>query len=197
MNPTPIAHLPPAISRRNDPNAYRPARNSKAHQVCTFFLNAPDEELTRADIAVKFSMPPSGVDSALAGCVTAQLLRLKMTDDGRVWTAGPALADWKPDTAPPDRSNTASPARLPLLDMASVVVRADLPLPQRNHNKGQTLYDPVLEKLTAVGMSATFPRQYQASLTKASAAFGKRCTPPRKYAIRLVDQTTAGVWRIA
>jgi hypothetical protein len=188
----------PAISRRNDPNAYRPAPNSKAHQVLLFFAQSPDEELTRKDLAIKFNMSESGIDTSLSACVQAELLRVKLTDDGRTWSAGPALADWRP-TDVSDRARPGGPkaSRLPLLDMAKVTLRTDLPVPSRASNKGATLYDPLLEKLTDVGMAATFPRPYAASIAKASQTFGKRFTPPRKYAIRVVDAQQCGVWRVA
>jgi hypothetical protein len=67
---------------------YTPQENGTAARVIAFFRDNPDEELTRADIAAKFSCKPGSIDVMLRPAVDSGLL-MKRRETGRymVWCA--------------------------------------------------------------------------------------------------------------
>ena len=66
--------------------------DSLAFKLCRYFLENPDEQLTRSDIAHKFSVPASSVDACTFSARQSDLLAVTVSDDlGKAWGAGPNL----------------------------------------------------------------------------------------------------------
>lgn len=190
---------------------YAPYHGTRAAAVVAFFQACPDEELTRSDMAAKFDVQASSVDTMLSRCVATGLLRTDSTENGKVWQAGPNIGRLKASpapvlpagvpvgkradaTTPPLRNKP--PRRLPPLDVNALEVRDDLPMP---HPQGpEPTYPRLLAKLTAVGQCVTgIPRAYYGALGKAASAYGRKQTPPRRYSVQNIDDASCGVWRIA
>jgi hypothetical protein len=78
-------------------STYTPFPNSLAHRVCCWFRANPAEELSTADIALKFEESARNVQAKLTAAVEAQLLSATKDDHGRLtWSAGTELqhATW-------------------------------------------------------------------------------------------------------
>lgn len=68
---------------------YRPVPGSLTWRLYRFFLENPDEELTRRDICNKFGVQAySGIESWLQPAVAKGALRVRDGEDGRVWVLG-------------------------------------------------------------------------------------------------------------
>ena len=66
--------------------------DSLAFKLCRYFLDNPDEQLTRSDIAHKFSVPSSSVDACTFSARQSGLLAAHASADlGKVWGPGPNL----------------------------------------------------------------------------------------------------------
>lgn len=105
-----------AQGRAKPVSKYTPKAGSIPYQVCRFLFANPDEELTRADIAVKFGVPGSAVDTALDYAVTMGMLNKgKNTDLDQVWMAGPhiehvVIEPWPDDPDVKSRAEAANDA---------------------------------------------------------------------------------------
>lgn len=66
---------------------YIPRDESLAGRVCAYFCRLPDEELSAADIGVKWHCDPKNVSTQLKTCIDAGLLKR----DGSVYSAGPNI----------------------------------------------------------------------------------------------------------
>ncbi|MEO8153595.1 MAG: hypothetical protein ABI605_11035 [Rhizobacter sp.] len=72
--------------------SYTPRTGTLAEQMCEFFKDNADEELTRSDIALKFSVAASSIDNSLKNAIAAAVISTKNSEDmTRVWVAGPNL----------------------------------------------------------------------------------------------------------
>lgn len=70
-------------------NKYHPRPTSSVGRVLAFFAHNPDEELTRADVAVKFDIAPTSVVGTLRAAVEAGLISESRTAKGQlVYRAG-------------------------------------------------------------------------------------------------------------
>jgi len=203
---------------------------SAAHRFALHLLAKP-ADYGRHAIAPLLGVAPGAVDSLLQTAVDQGVVTIGANADmgGRVWRAGPRLAVWhasaggrpvalRPATeaaapAAPAAADATKPAprksgpgsRLPRLDTAKVQVSTTAPLPNSLiSRKGTTLYDALLDKLTADGMSVAggIPAAYQASLIKACATY-LQARPALKarsvlYVRRLESNPAeVGVWRVA
>jgi hypothetical protein len=77
---------------------YTPQENGTAARVIAFFRDNPDEELTRADIAAKFSCKPGSIDVMLRPAVDSGLL-MKRRETGRdmVWCKPAPIPTLRPE----------------------------------------------------------------------------------------------------
>ena len=166
------------------PTPYCPHPGSVPYSVLAFFKNNAEEELSRADIALKYDVPRNSIDSILGLCFDHHLLRrhkVGKTGDHCV-IAGPALRAYE---LPPAHTLTLTDAlaagsklgqrkvrvgvprpQLPPLDVAAIKVAADVlqPAGRRPSVKGQTRYDDLFAALHSVGLSAPVPIAYMAAL---------------------------------
>jgi hypothetical protein len=190
---------------------YQPTPGSLAERVCQFFLQNPDEELTRSDIARKFDVvSPRNVEGSLATPVAHQVIVKGLDNSGQtLFKAGPNLQAALPPVAAPDaakqkpkaKRKPASRERLPLVDAAVVAVAYDKPMPPMHvSKKGANKYDELLKKLDRVGASVELPIKYRAAVAKAAVKFARdnAGTPAAaKFSVRTVSPITCGVWRVA
>lgn len=174
---------------------YVPKPGSIAEQICTFFRDNADEELTRRDIADKFGCQPSGVDGILSGAIAAGLVATCNNEEMvRVWRAGTHPAS-QIESAVKAKRTGIKRTPLPPLDISQITVRTDTPMPQLQRAKGETRYDAIFEKLVAVGASVLLPRCYAPAVSKALQSYQKRTS--RQFKVRAVDAEQCGIWRTA
>jgi hypothetical protein len=72
--------------------SYQPIMGTLAHSVITYFRRLPDEELSAADIALKFGGTPSNAKVALKNAVSLDIL--KRADS--IYSAGPNISPAEP-----------------------------------------------------------------------------------------------------
>lgn len=194
-----------------DTTPYRPQPGSVPYSVLAFFKANADEELSRADIALKYDIPRNSIDSILGLCFYHLLLRkhkVGKTDDHCV-IAGPALRNYELPAAQADalaaggklgqrkaRIGVPRP-RLPDLDLSAIKVEAGVPQPtgRRPAVKGQTRYDDLFAALHTVNLSAPVPLRYMPALQKA--AMSRRKNHGEHFVVRKMSETEARVWRTA
>lgn len=184
---------------------YTPQHGSVPYSVLAFFKANPEEELSRADIALKFDVVRNNIDALLGQCFDHHLLRrhkVSKTGDHCV-IAGPALRAYEPPPAqaasqrrPRVIATRATRAHLPLLDMARITVEAGVQQPagRRPAMKGETKYDDLFAALHSVGLSAPVPLAYLAAIQKAAVSRHKH--RGERFAVRRMNGAEARVWRV-
>jgi len=183
---------------------YHPTPGSLAERICNFFLQNPDEELTRSDIARKFDVAsPRNVEGSLATPLSHHVIVKALDTAGQtLFKAGPNLAAAMVQASKPKaKRKPASRERLPVVDPTSVAVIYDKPMPPMHvSKKGANKYDELLKKLDRVGASVELDIKYRAAVAKAASKFTRdnAGTPAAaKFAVRTVSPTHCGVWRVA
>lgn len=194
------------------------------------YLRARGGEYDRHQVAAILNISPSAAMAALQVAVDAAVLTIANTDGiGRVWRAGPRIGSWKLAAAPGaaqaagasaaaggpiPAATSPAPARksirggrrpgLPVLNMDTVHVSTDLPLPPlRVSRKGESRHDRLLSALTADGMSITgISEAYQPSLLKAVQTYLDNRPDLKKVSALYVrkmsgDEEHIGVWRVS
>lgn len=166
---------------------YEPHASSLAAKVIGYFQQHRDEELSAADISIKFDTNISEVPVLLATAVAHQLLTMqshrKAGIPGKLYSAGSALkarfaAPQAPASAWSGVANlpTASRVgkRLPALDLAKLQVQKGAPMPAKNAPAGTCRYDALFSKLTEPDTSVDVPAAYMGTLAKARDRWVKR-----------------------
>lgn len=182
-------------------STYTPASGSTADRVCQFFAKQRDEELSKADIALKFDVATSGVDAVLARAVETQLLTREKSASGVVFRAGPKLPKPQPATPLPAgaaQRPTRRGVRLPPLNLDEIKIETGIPVAPLTRNgvvSGQRMYAPLIKKLQP-GQSFQVPKEYRGTLSSAIKALCKEHPEPKpEFTVRLVNDTHARVWR--
>ena len=186
---------------------YTPTAGSLPDRVCRYFAANPDEELSVADIALKFECVRGGVCNALQQAVTHGLLQRGHGAGGTTFKAGANLSAPPPPTtvAPPaalprnSAFDVAKPKRkrvpLPPFDPDAIEIRTGVPVPPPlNHMSARlgSSYLRLIERIPPGGMvELDTPRAK--SLMSCAKKKGIKLTT------RLldVDGTRTGVWREA
>jgi hypothetical protein len=187
---------------------YTPQPGSGAARVLQWFLVNREEHLTNGDVASKFEIPRGSVPGILERAVGVGMLRIVRDTDGSAYAAGPNLDQAAESVYPPpsDPAQKGKPTRkgpggwparrLPELDLSSVQIRANTPVPPKHLNRaGEGRYTPLLDELIAPGMSFELPKSYRASMVKSVATYSKHHNGKRKFLVRTLDSETCGVWR--
>jgi hypothetical protein len=182
-------------------------------------LRAKPGAYDRDAVAALLSIAPGAVDKALQPGVEAAVITIANDADlGRVWRAGPRLAEWKlaPSPAAEKAQAEAAPKpaaktrrggprmSLPPLNVEKLAVSAVMPLPQPLiSRRGESRHDKLLNTLTADGMSVTgIPIAYQPSLLKAVQTYldGRPALKATSalYVRRMEgSEELIGIWRVA
>lgn len=188
------------------PRTYSPSPNSVAWRVCAYFVKHPEEELSGADVALKFDCSRDSVTMLLRPSFEAGLL----TRQGGVYSAGPALPAWKAhndsraaknqaeaEKLAAQRATKNAPPHLPELDVDSLPpVEVGVPLPdsKQSMRRGRTKYDALFESLGAVGHSRLIPAHYVDAIKKAAAI--RKKYHGEAYLLMRVDPQMARIWRV-
>ena len=208
------------------------AKGSPAARVCEHLHTHAGVLLSRRDLANLLQIVPGAVDAAIEPAVLAGwVISAHDADIGRYWKAGPKLQPLAPSSRPqptaiapaiaatiaaatarpaPAAQAPAKPATkygprkpaMPQLELATLTVSADVPLPMPAiAMKGQTKHDALFNSLTADGMSVTgIPIDYQAALLKATQAYLSHHPEIKAVSqlfVRKLDDATCGIWRVA
>ena len=181
---------------------YAPEAGSLAWRICNWFAASRNrgEERTAAELCTQFECKRAELTKATAPCVEAGLLLNELGTAAYVYKAGPSLPSWYQgvavEVAPAKKKRGGGPRpRLPALDLTQIQVRDGVPLPPSPIEKGTTRWRPLLEKLDAVGKSATLPTAYKGSLSKAASDWAK--ANRMKFVFRTVSPDEVGIWRTA
>jgi len=182
---------------------YNPAPTSVAHRVCSYFLTQPEEELSTADVALKFECSKDSVPMLLRPAYEAVLL----TRRGGIYGRGANLGAWQQRMQERERKIASSnsnvratkqpPAHLPDLDMETLPpVEKGVPLPdsRQSARRGRTKYDALFLSLAEIGSSRLVPAHYVDAIKKAAAQ--RRKFHGEAYVLMRVDPQMARIWRV-
>lgn len=182
---------------------YNPAPTSVAHRVCSYFLTQPEEELSTADVALKFECSKDSVPMLLRPAYEAGLL----TRRGGIYGRGANLGAWQQRMQERERKIASSnsnvratkqpPAHLPDLDMETLPpVEKGVPLPdsRQSARRGRTKYDALFLSLAEIGSSRLVPAHYVDAIKKAVAQ--RRKFHGEAYVLMRVDPQMARIWRV-
>lgn len=180
---------------------YTPQKDSLASQVCGFFQNNPDEELTLEDITDKFMASRGNIHTCLRLAYEAGMLTREHNPDGDyIYKAGPKLHQIKP-LAPDVPAPVTKPkwvmaptrADMPLPKLEDVVIQDDVPMPDSAY--GRRDWTPLLAKLQPT-QSFALPLRAQATLRKQITAAQK--ANKGEFKVKTYpDSSTLRVWRVA
>lgn len=150
---------------------YIPKADSLAARVATFFRRFPDEELSIADIALKWQTDPKNIPVQLERCVEAGLL----VRSGSVYFAGPDIVriDLTPmtmamaDTKPKSRGHVRT-----VIDIEAIEFE-DAPI---GVSAAEKVHDRWMAKMKTMpaGKSFVAPAQYRHALRSAVTALRKQ-----------------------
>jgi hypothetical protein len=122
-----------------EPATYLPREDSLPWRVCAYFARLPDEELSIADVALKWASDPKNVPTQLSKAVESGLL----VRSGAVYMAGPDIARMNEAVKPPATSpliaagpKRASRHKPPEIDIESIeFVTVPLPTVRPMHDR--------------------------------------------------------------
>ena len=185
---------------------YNPAPQSVAWRVCNYFVQHPEEELSSADIALKFDCSKDSVTMLLRPAFEAGLL----TRQGGIYGRGEQLAEWQQrmlerakaaqaqaEKAAASRGTKSAPPHLPDLDIDTLPpVERGVPLPDNNQSmrRGRTKYDALFASLAEIGSSRLIPAHYTDAIKKAAAI--RKKYHGEAYVLMRVDPQMARIWRV-
>ena len=196
---------------------YMPNAGSLADRVCKFFADNPSEEMSPADIAIKFEASSKhNIKTLLGQCLAHDYLVLARDDDLEwVYGPGPKIHLYKPQPEAPatvvpcwpategEEKPTTTPRRSPTkptpLILDNITIDDGIPLHAIEHRPEALARFAVMSNLLskmAPKQSAGLPLDAYATLTKAMTAAHKAGTA--RFAIRKSKATrTLRVWRVS
>jgi hypothetical protein len=179
---------------------YQPRGDSLAAHVIGYFRNNPEEELSMADIGLKWAEPRAGIKTKLAGAIEAGMLKCS---PAWVYSAGDKLHE----TAMPAAAPATAPARTAIdgvwsarREGATAVDPATVPLddgvPFQSKRASQRTDWTLLLNRMQPGHSCLLPREKRCQLTVAIAAMHK--AQAGKFATRTIlpEKTQIRLWRL-
>lgn len=151
---------------------YAPLTDSLAGKVCQYFRDNPDEELSAADIAMKWDVERHSISALLTAPVAHKLLTRSTTKSVPIYCAGPNLMTCAPSGAhePQQRRPRAC---LPPLDITPFTVVRKPPPPKRA-GVITTDWPALFVQMKADGDAIEgLPATYYGSAAKAAQAWAK------------------------
>lgn len=146
---------------------YQPQLGSIAHQVCRYFQRLEDEELSIADIAVKWNIDSGNVHNLVGRAVEAGLLKR----DGKIYSAGPQLHTLQAEPADALASGALlgrkpaqrAPGRLQVTqeDLDALPVEEGISPAPMGTPKGVSKWNPLFDKLQRPGQSVPIPAEWK------------------------------------
>lgn len=182
---------------------YVPQPASVAGRVCAYFKTNPDEQLSSADISLKFDAQVSSVSALLHKCFETKLLRRLSTRGELIVCAGDRLAETDiqagPVTIPALPTIGATPTQrkarrsLPPLDVSKLAIVSKAPPPKRCNTPG-TDWPAIFAKLQVGQAIEDLPIDYYGSMAKASQAWCK--ANGTRFELRKLDDGKCGLYRV-
>lgn len=192
---------------------YTPQTGSIAHQVCRYFQRLTDEELSTADISIKWNIESGNVLNLLGKAIAAGLL----ARDGKIYSAGPKL-----HTLPVDRADSLESGALlghvmgtrpkrgvkERINLApdefeALQVEEGVPAGPPGPKPGVSKWGPLFDKLTAPGLSVAVPVDWKKTLgsevTKRNADARKAGQTERRWKVGNDPKSSlhARLWRLS
>lgn len=184
-------------------STYLPVSTSVAGRVCAYFKANPEEQLSAADIALKFEAQASSVSALLHKCFETKLLKRVSTRGELIVGAGDRLVDTdlqaSPATVPPGSAFAQAPKpraqrrTLPPLDPSKLTVIAKAPPPKRT-NGSTTDWNAIFSQLQVGQAIEDFPADYYGAVAKAAQSWAK--TRRAKFEMRKLDGGKCGLYRV-
>lgn len=168
-------------------------------RVATYLQTNPSEVLTRGDIAAKFGVQASMVDTMMGPAVAAGFVKLDHgTADGNVWRRPMRMRTAFPMPFTPSLSAAARSVRATRragtrLDLSSIRIEKDVPIPSPLRRTQQ--WDDLFSKME-LGDSFAVPGFAHDALAHAKVEYQRR-TPGAKFTLRKIDETETRIWRSA
>jgi len=183
---------------------YRPKPGDLDYRVIEFFTTNPDECLSANDIEAKFDVNAKLVHTRLSAAIEAGALkRASNVDDEIVYSVGTGHPRIKANpvvhpTARPDMlmaSGVHDKGNMhhPVLDvdLDKVQLRENVPLPKQGARPRK--WDPLLDRMQ-VGQSCVLPLSCRSAVSNACNI--RKTSGLGEFALRRVNDTEVGVWRI-
>lgn len=168
-------------------------------RVATYLQSNPSEVLTRGDIAAKFGVQSSMVDTMMSPAVAAGFVKLDTgTADGNVWRRPMRMRSTFPMPFTPSLSAAARSARATRragaqLDLGSIRIEKGVPIPDAVR-RGQK-WDHLFAQME-IGDSFAVPAFAHGALGHAKVEYQRR-TPGTRFTLRKIDETETRIWRSA
>lgn len=163
------------------------------------YTNAnPTEVLTRSDIAAKFDVAASTVDSMLAPAVAAGMLKRDHdTPDGTVWRhpskRGAFPRPFTPSLTAVARAGRRTRSAIQHVNFNAIVIESDVPITEQPKVGSQWV--ALFDRMKA-GDSFKLPSRSSAALSHAKLSYCKLVLTAR-FLTRKVSDTETRIWRIA
>jgi hypothetical protein len=174
-----------------------PPQDSLCFKVIDYFRGHPDEVLTQRDVAKKFSVAPSAVDSMLMPAIqSGHLARAQSDDYGVIFRLPPKRAGF-PQPFTPSLTEAVKRNRsrnLFRLDVSAVVIEKEVPVCDAYVRRAP--WASIFDKME-IGDSFQLPRAGKASAAYATTAYRKKGHETVRFALRKVSETHVRIWRTA
>lgn len=201
--------------------SYTPKAGELDAKVVAYFARHRGEELSAADIALKFDCPANLVEPSLSSAITSRTLE-RYRGTARAWTyrAGPRIGDVSTEavkqaaaatagrapftlsaarfpTAPAAPRKTRRTLPAPLADKALQAVEKDVPLPpDGRRGPKRTNWALLFERLAQPGLcSSPLPIEHIGAAKAATKKHGKEAQ--RNYTVAAINDTHFRIWRTA
>lgn len=179
----------------------RPApKDALMWRVVDYLHTNRDEELTRGDVATKFDVEASSVDSLLAPAVDAGFLkRASGGADGVVWRrpqrmrGGPFPTPFTPSLVAAGKAARRAKRSATIVNIGALVIEQGVPISERVSPGSQ--WTALFDRMKP-GDSFQLPAGARDAAAHARSNY-KLKVPSAQFLIRKVSETHARVWRTA
>ena len=169
-----------------------------AWKLMDYFRAHPDEVLTPRDIAKKFDVAPSSVDTILMPAVQAGYLARGQSNEYGVIYRQPANGGKQPHpfmSTPQAKKTLAKRQTAFRMDFSKIVIEKDVPLADPYVRRAP--WPAVFDQMD-VGDSVKLPKEARGAVAHAMQAYKKKPGHEGKdFALRLMDEVSMRVWRTA
>jgi hypothetical protein len=176
---------------------YHPPQDSLAWRLMAYLQANPGEELTRGDVAAKFDVDVAAVDGLLAPAEKADALcRHLSNENGVVWRLG-AKAPFPRAVVPSliAARRALRKRQAVVIDFSSLVIEPGVTMPQPSFGRGRKSEWKAFLSQLAVGDMVRFERRVRDAVAHAQSAY-RKTAPGVLFAIRILDDTHVGLWRV-
>lgn len=186
------------MQTRRTRSTYIPKKHSLAAKVIEYLQANDDEELSRSDIAKKFSVQPTIVDGELAEAVRSRWLSKARSDDGVVYRLV-AIRNGTPLPFVANAEVTGAKRRVRRQAVAQFdprTIEIEVNAPRTLIPKKSDLWDEVLRKLDSVDKSFVVPKMIKYSVAHAMQYFRRRVDTSVRFSIEKAGHEEIRVRRV-